>query len=138
MGRPVVHFEIEGRDGHALQSFYSQMFAWDFIAAPVNPEYGLVSRESNMSAEGVGIGGAVNTVPQQPSTTWLGPTRDEGYKGHVTFYVEVQDVEAALVLAERLGGKRMQGPDDVGQGRSMGKFTDPEGHLVGVTGPSER
>ena len=137
MGRPVVHFEIEGRDGRGLQNFYSKIFEWEFIPAPINPEYGLVSRESNMSDEGVGIGGAVNTVPERPSSTWRGPSREDGYKGHVMVYVEVPDVEAALVLAERLGGKRMQGPDDVGQGRWMGKFTDPEGHLVGLVSPGK-
>lgn len=132
MGRPVVHFEIEGRDGRGLQGFSSKMFEWQFVPALINADYGLVARETNLSTEGVGIGGAVNAVPEKPSTTRRGQTRDEGYEGHVTFYVDVPDVEAALALAERLGGKRMQGPDDVGQGRSMGKFTDPEGHLIGV------
>jgi len=26
----------------------------------------------------------------------------------------------------------MQGPDQVGNGVQMGKFTDPEGHLIGL------
>jgi uncharacterized protein len=37
----------------------------------------------------------------------------EGYEGHVTFYVGVPDVEAALVKAESLGGKRLFGPEAV-------------------------
>jgi len=37
----------------------------------------------------------------------------EGYEGHVTFYVGVPDIEAALVKAESLGGKRLFGPEAV-------------------------
>jgi len=52
--------------------------------------------------------------------------------GHVTFYVEVPDVEAALVQAESLGGLRVMGPDTIMPGTTIAQFTDPEGHLVGV------
>ena len=50
----------------------------------------------------------------------------------MTFYVEVPDVEAALAKAESLGGTRMMGPDDVMPGLTIGLFTDPEGHVIGV------
>ncbi len=52
--------------------------------------------------------------------------------GHVTVYVAVPDVEAALAKAESLGGTRMMGPDEVMPGLVIGLFTDPEGHTVGV------
>ena len=117
MGQPVVHFEIIGRDGSALQRYYSELFGWQFDADnPMN--YGMVQREGNVNADGIGIGGGVGPGP-------------EGYDGHATFYVEVPDVEEALSRAERLGGSRMMGPEDVGQ-VVIGQFTDPEGHLVGV------
>lgn len=47
-------------------------------------------------------------------------------------FVEVPDVEAALARAEALGGTRMQGPDQLMPGVEFGRFTDPEGHLMGV------
>jgi predicted enzyme related to lactoylglutathione lyase len=50
----------------------------------------------------------------------------------ITFYVEVPDVEAALALAENLGGSRMMGPDEVMPGLVIGLFQDPEGHTVGL------
>ncbi|WP_242888107.1 VOC family protein [Actinomadura litoris] len=131
MGNAVVHFEIEGRDGEALQRFYSDMFGW-LINADNPARYGLVSREENVSGDGVGIGGAVFEVPETPSSSWRGPTRAEGYQGHVTIFVEVDDVETALAQAERLGGTRLQGPDEVMGGLTMGKFSDPEGHLIGL------
>jgi predicted enzyme related to lactoylglutathione lyase len=118
MGRPVVHFEIAGKDGAALQSFYSELFDWKIDAN--NPmSYGIVAREDNVNPDGIGIGGGISQGP-------------EGYGGHVTVYVEVPDVEAALAHAERLGGTRMMGPEQVMEGLEIGLFTDPEGHTIGL------
>jgi len=118
MGQPVVHFEVMGKDGEKLRSYYSELFGWDIDAN--NPMgYGTVQREGNTNADGAGIGGGVGQSP-------------EGYEGHVTFYVEVPDVEAALAKAESLGGSRMMGPDEVTEGLVIGLFHDPEGHMVGV------
>ena len=119
MGQPVVHFEITGKDGPALQSFYSELFGWEIDAN--NPiGYGLVPREGNVTPDGIGIGGGISQGP-------------EGYGGHVTVYVEAPDVEAALAHAERLGGTRMMGPEQVMEGLEIGLFTDPEGHTIGLT-----
>jgi predicted enzyme related to lactoylglutathione lyase len=81
--------------------------------------YGIVAREGNVNSHGVGIGGGVGPAPP-------------GYAGHVTFYVEVPDVEAALAKAESLGGKRVMGPDKVDDQTELGQFLDPEGHLIGL------
>ena len=118
MGQPVVHFEVTGKDGKALSGFFSELFDWDIDAN--NPMgYGIVDREKNLGADGIGIGGGIATGP-------------EGYPGHVTFYVEVPDVEASLAKAEGLGGTRMMGPEEVMEGLVIGLFTDPEGHVIGV------
>jgi uncharacterized protein len=118
MGQPVVHFEIVGKDADKLQGYYSDLFGWQIDSN--NPmKYGVVQREGNTNADGVGIGGGVGAGP-------------EGYDGHVTFYVEVPDVEAALAKAESLGGTRMMGPDKPMEGVEIGLFTDPEGHTVGL------
>jgi uncharacterized protein len=119
MGQPVVHFEIIGKDGAKLQRYYADLFGWEIDAN--NPMgYGVVQREGNVNPDGAGIGGGVGAGPQ-------------GYEGHVTFYVEVPDVEEALAKAESLGGTRVMGPDEVAEGIEIGQFTDPEGHLVGLT-----
>jgi uncharacterized protein len=117
MGQPVVHFEIIGKDADRLRSYYSELFGWEIDADnPMN--YGVVQRDGNTNADGVGIGGGIGVGP-------------EGYDGHVTFYIEVPDVEAALAKAESLGGTRMMGPEVMEQ-VEIGLFTDPEGHVVGV------
>jgi predicted enzyme related to lactoylglutathione lyase len=118
MGQPVVHFEVTGKDGKALSGFFSQLFDWEIDAN--NPMgYGIVDREKNVGADGIGIGGGIATGP-------------EGYPGHVTFYVQVPDVEASLAKAEELGGTRMMGPETVMEDLTIGLFTDPEGHVIGV------
>jgi uncharacterized protein len=118
MGRPVVHFEVVGKDAAALRSFYGELFDWRIDAE--NPmSYGMVAKEDNLSEDGTGIGGGIGEGP-------------EGYPGHVTFYVEVPDVEGALAKAERLGGTRMMGPDEVMEGLVIGLFSDPEGHTIGL------
>jgi uncharacterized protein len=118
MGHPVVHFEITGQDPSKLHEYYSELFGWRINAEnPMN--YGIVAREDNVNAEGVGIGGGVGGGPQ-------------GYPGHVTFYVEVPDVEATLAKAESLGGSRLMGPEQPMEGLEIGLFNDPEGHVIGV------
>jgi uncharacterized protein len=118
VGQPVVHFEIIGRDTDALRSFYSELFGWEFDTS--NPvDYAVVPREGNTNPDGIGIGGGLGAGP-------------EGYTGHVTFYVEVPDVEAALAKAESLGGSRMMGPRRVTEGVEVGILQDAEGHVVGV------
>jgi len=122
MGQPVVHFEIIGRDADTLRDYYSSLFGWEFDTN--NPMgYGTVSREENLSPEGMGIGGGIGAGP-------------EGYEGHVTFYVGVDDVEAALAKAESLGGSRMMGPEEMMGRMVLGMFKDPEGHVIGLVCPT--
>lgn len=118
MGQPVVHFEVIGQDGEKLRGYYAQLFGWA-IDANNSMGYGIVQREGNTNADGVGVGGGVGQGP-------------EGYSGHVTFYVEVPDVEAALAKAESLGGKRTMGPEQMAEGVEIGLFNDPEGHQIGL------
>lgn len=117
MGRPVVHFEIMGRDGARLRAFYTDLFEWELNAD--NPfGYATVEREGNLSPEGVGIGGGIGEA--------------SGFPGYVTIYVEVADVEASLATAVELGGARLMGPEQIMEGVEIGMFTDPEGNVIGV------
>ena len=124
MGQPVIHFEVIGKDGEKLRSYYSELFDWKIDADnPMN--YGMVARDDNVNSEGIGIGGGVG-----------GPGPDD-YEGHVTFYVEVPDVEASLAKAESLGGSRIFGPDEVMDGLVLGQFADCRGPIGLVQGRLE-
>lgn len=113
MGNPVVHFEVTGKDGGKLQSFYSDLFGWKIDADnPMN--YGLVDTDSG----GKGIAGGIG--PSQSGERSL------------TFYVEVDDPQAALDKAEQLGGKTVMEVTSIPNMVTFALFADPEGNVVGV------
>ena len=111
MGQPVVHFEVVGRDGSALRTFYSSLFDWKIDAD--NPmDYGMVDNG------GQGINGGV-AASQDGSPT-------------VCVYIQVADPQAALDKAEKLGGTTVLPPSDVPGGPSLALFTDPAGNRIGL------
>jgi predicted enzyme related to lactoylglutathione lyase len=120
--RPVAWFEVTGKDGARLRSFYSDLFGWKTHDVAPGADFGVTDRPDD------GIGGGMGAIPNS------GP-------GHVTFFVEVTDLEATLREVERLGGKTIAGPRSFPDRRpsSRGKgtvtfayFKDPEGHLIGL------
>ncbi len=115
MGNPVVHFEVVGRDGEALQSFYKEAFDWQMQVQSGPPTYAMAHPGGES-----GINGGVGAAPV-------------GGAGHLTFYIEVPDLEAALGKIEGLGGSTVLEPTDVPGGPRIAMFTDPEGNLVGLT-----
>ena len=125
MARPVVHFEVIGRNPDQLRRYYGDLFGWAFdTPSPVAKEvsdpddYGfleLINAEDGSGIRG-GIGGG------------------EDYDSHAVFYVGVEDVEVALQRAESLGGTRVMGPATSPNGLVVGHFKDPEGTLIGVAG----
>lgn len=119
VGREVVHFEIIGNDPATLRSYYGELFGWQFQTGDATTD--TVSEPGNYGfAEGAGLNGGVGG--------------GAGYGQRVLFYVGVPDVEAALQKAESLGGKRQMGPEGTPGTLVVGRFTDPEGNVIGVAG----
>jgi hypothetical protein len=111
MGKHVVHFEVIGKDARKLQDFYGKLFDWKIDANnPMN--YGIID------ANDAGIGGGVAS--------------GQGSQDHVTFYVEVDDLQATLDKAGGMGGRTVQPPMDVPGGPTIAMMADPEGHLIGL------
>src|SRR5436305_14692012 len=121
IGQSGVHVKycITDRDKH--KNYYSELFVWE-IDSNNEMSYGMVSREGNQAPDGLGIGGGIDAGP-------------EGYEGHVTFYVAVDDIEEALQKAESLGGTRVMGPERIMDMLDLGQVKDPEGHLIGLVQP---
>ena len=127
MANPVIHFEIIGKNPTKLREYYNHLFDWkadtnSLVAPQVSQagKYGFIDRISTDDGSGIpgGIGGG------------------DGYIAQSIFYVGVPDVETALKKAEEFGGKRILGPaSKPGGGLVVGRFTDPEGNLIGVAGP---
>ena len=115
MSNPIVHAEVLGEDAEALQSFFRDAFDWQMLpSGPSGPDYAI----AHPGVEG-GIDGGVGAS-------------QEGGEGHVTFYVEVGDLEATLGKIEGLGGSTVAGPMDVPDGPRIAMFADPEGHVLGL------
>jgi hypothetical protein len=125
MARPVVHFEVAGKNPQRLRDFFGDLFDWHFdVPSPVAKEvsepdsYGFLDLIT--TEDGTGIRGGIGGGPE--------------FENHAVFYVGVPDVEAALQRAEDLGGTRVMGPATSPNGLVVGHFTDPEGSLIGVAG----
>ncbi len=111
MANQVVHFEIIGKDAPALRDFYQKAFQWQMQAIGGPGDYALVRN--------AGIGGGIGSCPQ-------------GNEGHVTFYVSVDDIDAALRKVESLGATNLNGPWPIPTGGRIATFADPQGQMVGL------
>jgi hypothetical protein len=111
MGRPVVHFEIGCQDKVKTMDFYRAMFDWKIEQHPLAPA-------AMIAAETGGIPGHFTSLGHEPH--------------HYTiFYVDVDDVAAALEKAKTLGGKTLVPPVEIPNG-TFAWVQDPEGNTVGL------
>src|SRR3954453_20708600 len=97
MGNAVVHFEVMAQERAKAAKFFTYLFGWKIDTD--NPMgYGVIAHSDNYSKGGVGIGGGI-----------LGdmPAGQDG----LTFYVELDDVDATLAQVENLSGQRLMGPE---------------------------
>lgn len=114
MANRISWFEIIGGDAERLHGFYSDLFGWK-IDAGNEMQYGL------LSADETGLGGGIGPDP-------------EGGAGYVTVYVGVDDIKATIEQAEKLGGSVVMPPTELPDfGLTFALFSDPAGHLVGLT-----
>jgi predicted enzyme related to lactoylglutathione lyase len=109
----VIHFEVVGKDGKALQDYYSGLFGWKINTD--NPGgYGMTDPAETGLVVGVG-------------------STPDGSAGHVTGYVRVADINATVAKATALGGSVVMpkfSPDGSAQ---LALVADPEGHVIGLT-----
>jgi len=112
MTRPVVAFQIRGRNAAKLAEFYGELFSWKMNAD--NP-LGVVSIEPGIGGPEAGVGGFI--VPGEPTTV---------------LFVQVASLADSLARAVDLGGKRIMEPFDVPNGPTIAQIEDPEGNVVGL------
>ncbi len=112
MGAPVVRFEIMGGKGNQLEDFYRELFDWKIDSN--NPmKYGMVDTGSPGGING-GVGG------------------NQDGKNRVSVYIQVDDLDATLAKAEKLGGKTILPPRQVPGGPRLAMFADPAGNITGL------
>lgn len=112
MPNPVVHFEIRSSGAEDLQQFYADLFEWHVDASnPMN--YGLVDTHSER-----GISGGIAPASGEPNL--------------VSFYVEVEDINAKLKEVEERGGRVVSPVTSIPGMVTFAMFSDPEGNCVGL------
>jgi len=104
---PVVHFEIGCRDLRATKDFYQKMFDW-----PIDEHFQIAE---------AGIAGHLTSLGHEPLHYTL-------------FYVQVDDVAAAIARAESLGGKKVVGPVATPIG-TFAWIMDTEQNMIGLWKP---
>jgi uncharacterized protein len=114
MPNPVTWFEIGGRKSKKLDRFYADLFEWHVDTN--NPmDYGVVDTHA-----GKGISGGI--TPTQRGR-------------HVTIFVEVDDLQAYLDKAVKLGGKVIIPVTVVPKMAIFATFSDPAGNVIGLLSP---
>ena len=113
MGNPIIHVEVVGKDGKALQQFFGTLFDWD-IDTNLPGGYGMYRPENGQGVAG-GIGAA-----------------QDGGPGQVTFYVRVPSIDDTLARVASLGGAVVMPKFSAGSA-TLALFADPEGHVIGLT-----
>ncbi len=112
MPNPVVHWEIQSKDPKKIQEFYSNLFDWH-VDTDNAFGYGMIDTHSQGGING-GIGGS------------------NGEPSLVTFYAQVDDLEAYLSKAESLGGQTVLPPTVIPDVVTLAMFSDPEGNVIGL------
>ncbi len=123
MAKPVVHFQIWSYEERKLAEFYSKLFDWkvDFNN-PLN--YGIVDAGGAATGGQAGINGGI--MKPQPGGI---PA------SHLTFYVQVEDLQGTLDKAASLGGSTVLGPTPIAGVGSMALLKDPDGNVIGLFKP---
>ena len=112
MPNPIVHWEIQTDNTEKVQEFFAKLFDWHVDTD--NPyNYGMVDTHADGGING-GIGPAGGGV------------------NRVTFYVQVEDLQAFLDKAEGLGGKTVMPRTVIPDVVTIALFTDPDGNVIGM------
>lgn len=112
MSGKVVHFEIPVDDGDRAVAFYGSAFGWKL------ERWGPSEYWTTEAGEGEGIGGAL--------------TRRSSDSPFLVFYIDVEDVDAALAAVSRAGGRSLTGRMPIPTVGWTALFEDTEGNRIGL------
>jgi hypothetical protein len=113
MGQAVLYFEIIAPNMKQSGEFYASLFDWE-VSSSDDPNYSIAMTGGDNGVFG-GIGQAEKSGDER-----------------VTLYAGVDDVQAYLDKAEKLGGKTVQPPTDIPGYGTVALFADPAGQVTGL------
>ena len=108
----IVHIEIPTANADESGKFYQQLFGWKITPVP-EMNYTLFEPET-------GPGGGFTLVGESTKV------------GDVLIYVDSDDIEADLKMAEKLGAKVLVPKSEITQTGWFGIFADPTGNMIAL------
>lgn len=108
---PVVFFELGCKDLAKTTGFYTDLFGWSKTSVPYASQINTNTKE--------GVQGQIVSLGHEPHQ-------------YVTFYVQVEDINAMLTKVEAAGGKKIVGPIPLPDKTQFAWFKDPEGNMVAM------
>jgi uncharacterized protein len=129
MSGRVVHFELPADNVERARSFYQKTFQWEMQPMP-EMSYTMVQTtpvdENRMPKDPGAINGGI--AARGAGTPVRAPV----------ITIAVEDIDGALQLIGKNGGKAVQGKQPIGPMGFTAYFQDPEGNVVGLwQGPAE-
>jgi predicted enzyme related to lactoylglutathione lyase len=121
MSGRVVHFEIPFDDAERASSFYQEAFGWNLMPMP-EMNYTMVSTGPTSEQGPPSEPGFINGGMMQRGMPVGGPV----------LTIDVEDIDAALQLIQKLGGTTVTAKQVVGDMGFSAYFKDPEGNLLGL------
>ncbi len=108
--------ELHASDHGAALGFYADLFGWTQGDAM---DMGPMGTYQLFNAHGKMLGGMMNAPPGSPVRGWL-------------YYINVDEIEAAMARVQQAGGTVASGPHPVPGGLWMAHCLDPQGAVFGI------
>jgi hypothetical protein len=108
-----VHWELWSKQPERISEFYAKVFDWKVQTYP-EMKYHMVD---------TGGGGINGGIFQPQEGTW---------PGNMAFYVDVEELGAAMRTIVAAGGKVIVERQEVPGMGSFGLFEDPDGRVMGI------
>jgi len=106
-------FELITPNVEAAKKFYSELFGWQYEAAPMAPEYTVIK------VDGQGAGGMM--IP---------PPAAKECPPHWGMYITVTDIQSTVAKARQMGAKILFGPQAIEKVGTFAVIQDPQGAVV--------
>lgn len=111
--------ELAAGDLEEAWAFYSALFGWVLETPDMDMGGGAIYRMYRLPGGARDLGGIYSKRPDQPVASWL-------------YYIDVDDLDAALGLVVEHGGQVANGPMDVPGGARVAQCVDPQGGMFAL------
>ncbi len=117
MENQFCHMELQTGDPAKARDFYTELFAWTTQEMPMGDfTYTMIKTAAGEDEMG---GGIMQKQSEHAPTAWLS-------------YVTVEDVDASLAKAKKLGGQVIVEKTPIPEMGFFGVITDPTGATIGL------